>query len=106
MFNLLDKYYLNEQNEPVRCTCEEYGKNYREYESRRMKSKLKTVINGSEVSTVFLSIDHGYFDSGNPVLWETMVFGGALDGVMERYSNREDAVKGHKTMCDRVAGLN
>jgi len=46
------------------------------------------------VSTVFLVIDHG-FDDGPPVLWETMIFGGVLDGACERYASEADAREGH-----------
>lgn len=39
------------------------------------------------VSTVFLGLDHS-FTGGPPLLFETLVFGGHLDGEMERYSAR------------------
>lgn len=48
-----------------------------------------------EVSTVFLGLDHGFLESGPPVLWETMIFGGPLDQEQWRYTSREDAEKGH-----------
>jgi hypothetical protein len=51
------------------------------------------------VSTVFLGIDHGV-PEGVPVLWETLIFGGPLNGKMRRYSSREEALKGHKDMLD------
>ena len=54
------------------------------------------------VSTVFLGIDHGFFSEGPPILWETMVFGGPLDGEQERYTSREAAFQGHQLMCQRV----
>lgn len=58
------------------------------------------------VSTVFLGIDHNwggllvdnldaYIAAGGPVLWETMIFGGALDQWGERYSSHDAAVRGH-----------
>jgi hypothetical protein len=57
---------------------------------------------GVLVSTVFLGLDH-QFGSGPPVLWETLVFGGALDGEMRRYTSRAAALAGHQDMCKRVA---
>jgi len=54
------------------------------------------------VSTVFLGLDHRFGSLGPPILWETLVFGGALDGESERYSSREDAYLGHLAMCERV----
>lgn len=56
-----------------------------------------------QVSTVFLGMDHGWGISAEPVLWETMVFGGELDGEMSRYSSFDDALEGHHEMVERVA---
>ena len=53
------------------------------------------------VSTVFLGLDHQFGD-GPPILWETLVFGGVLDGEMRRYSSRAAAAAGHQDMCRRV----
>jgi hypothetical protein len=58
----------------------------------------------ARVSTVFLGLDHNHADSGPPVLWETMVFGGALDGAQVRYTSHDEARDGHLAMCQRVYG--
>ena len=52
---------------------------------------------------LFTGLDHS-FRSGNspPVLYETLVFGGSLDGEMDRYSTFEEAVSGHRRMVARV----
>lgn len=54
------------------------------------------------VSTVFLALDHNFAGRGEPVLWETMVFGGPLADEMDRYTSRESAVDGHEKMVARV----
>lgn len=54
------------------------------------------------VSTVFLGLDHNFGADGPPVLWETLVFGGVLDGEMMRYSSKEAAAAGHQAICRRV----
>lgn len=59
-------------------------------------------IAGACVSTVFLGLDFDYFRAGPPLLWETLVFGGPLDGEGDRYATFEDAVHGHGTMVARV----
>ena len=69
----------------------------------------KTILKGQDntdikVSTVFLGLDHNYGE-GKPVLFETMVFGGAHDGEMERYTTWEEAEEGHKRMVDKVKPL-
>lgn len=51
-------------------------------------------IEGVEVSTVFLGLDHGRGD-GPPLLFETMIFGGTHDGYQERYSSWAQAEEGH-----------
>jgi hypothetical protein len=53
------------------------------------------------ISTVFLALDHSWRD-GPPMLYETLVFGGVLDGEMYRCSTREEAVLAHQVMCQRV----
>lgn len=58
-----------------------------------------TVKPGIDVSTVFLGIDHN-FGGGAPVLWETMIFGGAQDGYQERYSSEQEAREGHARAVD------
>lgn len=51
------------------------------------------------VSTIFLGLDHGWGE-GPPVLWETLVFGGDLDGTMDRYTSKEAALAGHECMVE------
>ena len=53
------------------------------------------------VSTVFLDIDHS-FDDGEPLLFETMIFGGENDGYRYQYLTWDDAVKGHQFACEKV----
>lgn len=47
------------------------------------------------VSTVWLGINHSYLREGPPVIFETLIFGGALDGEMWRYATEAQAVEGH-----------
>lgn len=48
------------------------------------------------VSTVFLGLDHRHFGDGPPVLWETLIFDGPLDGEMWRYTSEDAAKQGHE----------
>ena len=61
----------------------------------------KTITGGIKISTVFLGIDHSY-DDKEPILFETMVFGGPMDEEMLRYSTWEDALYGHQQMVESV----
>lgn len=56
------------------------------------------------VSTVFLGMDHS-FDGGNPVLFETMIFGGEYDQFQERYYTWDEAEEGHKVACELVSKI-
>jgi hypothetical protein len=47
------------------------------------------------VSTVFLGLDHRHDGQGPPLLFETLIFGGPLNGEMWRYSTWDDAEAGH-----------
>lgn len=53
------------------------------------------------ISTVFLGIDHS-FGGGKPLLFETMVFGGVLDGEQECYHTKKEALAGHKIIVAKV----
>ena len=51
---------------------------------------------GVEVSTVFLGMDHGFgYGAGDPILFETMIFGGPQDQYQERYCTFQEAQQGH-----------
>jgi hypothetical protein len=60
---------------------------------------------GTRVSTVFLGLDHSFsrYEDGphEPVLFETMVFGGPNNEEMYRYSTWEEAEVGHREMVAR-----
>ena len=57
-----------------------------------------------DVSTVWLGLDHR-FGAGPPLIFETLVFGGPLDGEMQRYSTEQDAQAGHREMVRRIRAL-
>jgi len=60
---------------------------------RRDRVVGKDQIGDSKVSTVFIGIGH---------MFETMVFGGELDGEQECYETMDEAKAGHAAMCARV----
>lgn len=61
----------------------------------------KTLVGDVEISTVFMALDHG-FGVNPPLLYETMVFGGAMDLHSNRYGTVGDAKRGHFEMVDAV----
>ena len=56
----------------------------------------------ARVSTVFLGLDHNYSESGPPLLFETMVFGGPFDQEQERYPTWEGAEEGHQRWVAKI----
>ena len=59
-------------------------------------------IGGCRISTIFLGFDHSFSPNEPPLLFETMVFDGLLNGEMDRYTTWEQAEKGHAAMVMRV----
>lgn len=47
------------------------------------------------VSTVFLGLDHNHTGVGEPVLFETKIFGGPHNNFQERYCTYLQALAGH-----------
>jgi hypothetical protein len=54
-----------------------------------------------KVSTIWLGIDYGVFKLG-PIIFETVIFGGKLDGDIVRYGTELEALTGHETACEKV----
>jgi hypothetical protein len=59
--------------------------------------KLTYVSDEVEVSTVFLGLDHAFSPATDrlPVLWETLIFGGPLDGQQRRFTDKKSALEHH-----------
>ncbi len=62
----------------------------------------QTQIGDVSVSTVFLGLDRNFSPGGPPILFETSVFGGSLDGEMSRYVTWGEAEIGHREVVERV----
>ena len=96
----VDGHYILVNGEPVEerdliMWARWFEKNERILHVDRV-SPLLGLFGGCRVSTVFLGLDHS-FGSGPPLLWETMIFGGPLDGDEWRYASRSEAVAGHES---------
>jgi hypothetical protein len=94
-----DKYILDENHNAVLCDNLIKWATWFERADRIVK---KTKVDFDvEVSTVFLGLDHS-FGQGEPLLFETMVFGGESDGKIDRYSTWDEAEKGHEKMVKLI----
>ena len=93
----MGQLYILDGKNPVRCfDTTEWG-----YQSKGDKIIGKDRFGSVSVSTVFLGMDHS-FGGGDPVLFETMIFGGEHDQYQERYCTWDEAEKGHQIACDLV----
>jgi len=54
------------------------------------------------IQTIFRGQDTRMQPDGEPMLFETMVYGGKLHREMQEYATRADAVRGHEAMVKRV----
>ncbi len=69
--------------------------------TNRMVSQ--SMIGDVRVQTDFIGIDQNA-GMGDPLLWETMVFGGKYDGYQDRYSSAIAAQVGHEQAVAIVKG--
>lgn len=97
-----DYYYIldGKQAKPVEDAIE-WGSWY----EKSNRSVDKTKVIDCEVSTVFLGINHAFL-GGEPILFETMIFGGQQDGYCQRYSTWEEAEVGHQKAIELLFEVN
>ena len=90
-------YYILVDKIPVKVAIKTWAEWMKKRENVIVK---KTMIEGNEVSTVFLGLDHNFFrDEGSePLLFETMIFGQIEDETeyQIRCSTWEEAEKQHE----------
>lgn len=93
-----DRYYILEGKKAVPVSdLLEWARWFQENDRRVGLDKFGYV----EVSTVFLGLNHAFFD-GPPMLFETMIFGGPHDQECERCTTWEQAEVMHRRACMRA----
>jgi len=104
--NLWDHWYRLDGKTPVLCKSDEEAISA----MRSDRHVGDTKVGDIWVSTVFLCMDHGFGrgsddEDYNPVLFETMIFGGPHDQeYCERYCTWDEAVRGHREACKVAFG--
>jgi len=96
-----ERYYIEVDGKPV-PTEDQEAVNAMIGSPHRTVAKTLLHDDTVEVSTVFLVLNHA-FDGGTPVLYETLVFGGPLDGDGTRYCFRDEAFEGHQEWVRKAA---
>lgn len=74
-----------------------------ENQTDRRRIALTEVREGIDVSTVFIGFNHGR--EGERLLYETMIFGGPLDGECRRAATRQQAEENHAAAVSRLQNL-
>jgi len=87
-------YILDANHHPVPASLMEWAEFLGDEKNRTVN--WTQVTSQVHVSTIFLGIDLRPFGNGPPLLFETMIFGGALDRHMWRCSSWDDAEAGHQ----------
>ena len=96
-------YVLDDNGKPIKTQTFEEGAMWSENSMNSGTRQIaETKIDDVSISTVFLCLDHNFSGEGPPLLYETLVFNGALDGEMYRYPTEEDALEGHQRMVSLV----
>lgn len=64
------------------------------------------LLGPQEISTVWLGINHAWTADSDPIIFETMIFGGEYDNWQWRYPTEEDALfHHHEIVKNLMAGL-
>lgn len=86
--------YYDPDGNPI--TSQEWSEMFKDVRLQQVAQDRVTDSEGRDVSisTVWLGLDHS-FGHGDPLIFETMIFGGSHDQDMWRYSTRAEAIAGH-----------
>ena len=91
---IMDKYILDGKK-PIRVSDINVWGKFLEGKERIVAQD--EINKDCHISTVFLGLDHSYGDE-DPILFETMIFGGIHDMYQERYRTWEESEKRHKQL--------
>lgn len=101
------KMYVLDENKNIRIETNHriWNRWFKVFENRRVGMDIlnKGKENETLISTVFLGIDHNWY-GGEPLLFETMIFGGKHDGYQNRTSSWQDAMSCHEYVLKLVKG--
>ena len=96
-----DKYSMYYDKSGKKISLETFADLMIDQEYRRVASDM---IGDYHVSTIWLGINHAFYNVEKPIIFEMMIFGGKFEEeeYMERYSNEKEALEGHKRAVELV----
>lgn len=89
-------FYYDKTGKPI--SVGNWLKLFRDKEYQVVASETLIDVN---ISTVWLGLNHA-FSPNHIMIFETMVFGGRLNGECQRYATLERAEEGHLIMVEKV----
>ena len=93
------QHYILVDRKPVACTLMEWADFFEVHANRVVK---QDTIDGVFISTVFLGLDHGWGQSEEPIVFETMILDGKFDEYQTRCATWDEAEKMHRTAVNEV----
>lgn len=89
-------YYYDMDGKPISSTAA--SALLRKIKDRRV---ARDTVNGLDVSTVLLVMNHQFMDNAPPLIFETMIFGlGEDEEYQVRYSTKKKALAGHQVAIE------
>jgi hypothetical protein len=84
--------YFDREGRPIPLL--EWAALWEDHQGRRIG--WTELEDGSTISTVWMGMSLGFTWKGPPLIFETMAFGGPLDGEQWRYATEAEARAGHE----------
>lgn len=94
----MDGYIMDKDGNPKKATRAERIAWRKQPNWKEQKQVAYTKVGASAISTVLLEFDHNDYDTGPPLIFETMVLSGPGEGKFKRYSTKAEALIGHEQM--------
>ena len=98
----MSQHYILKGKEAVPAELMEWAQWFAMNDRKVRKTQIQHDHGKVKISTVFLGLDHQFLEGGDPLIFETMVFGEPLDREQNRCSTWEQAEDMHKRMVRQV----
>ena len=95
---MIADHFILENKQPKAVNLLTWAEWFGVTENRMVKQDIHVSKKGKfQVSTIFLGIDHNFMGTGEPLLFETMIFEPGFDGdYLERCSTYDEAIVQHQ----------
>ncbi|WZO97268.1 hypothetical protein EP7_004292 [Isosphaeraceae bacterium EP7] len=100
----LTDHYILVERKPLPCVDSEEWQRWMSGPREQRLVACHKFLDYTIVETYFVGFDVAPNQSNRPLVFETIVIGGRMNGMVENYSTWKDAEKGHKHACALVKG--